>query len=123
MTINEVSKKFGITMDTLRYYERAGMIPPVTRASNGNRDYQEDDLNWVGLAICMRNSGLPVGGIAQYVRLYQAGDSTLSERHQLLSDQKKILQDQRNQIDETLERLNIKIAKYEIAAKTGKLSW
>lgn len=123
MTIKEVSKKFGITMDTLRYYERVGMIPPVTRSASGHRDYQKDDLNWVGLAICMRSAGLPVEGIALYVKLFREGNSTISERHQLLINQKKRLLDQRNQIDETIERLDKKIARYEIAVEKGELTW
>lgn len=120
MTIKEVSKKFGITMDTLRYYERVGMIPTVTRASNGNRDYQEEDLSWVGLAICMRSAGLPVEGIVEYVRLFKEGDSTLSARLELLSVQRETLKKQRKQIDETIERLDGKIKRYEI--KIEKIS-
>ena len=47
MTIKEVSEKFDITADTLRYYERVGLIPPVARNASGNRDYQEKDVDWV----------------------------------------------------------------------------
>jgi DNA-binding transcriptional MerR regulator len=123
MTIREVSKKFNITQDTLRYYERTGMIPPVTRTSGGIRDYRQEDLNWVELAVCMRSAGLPVEEIAEYVKLYQKGDSTIPARLQLLTDQREILLEQRKQIDATLDRLNYKIARYEYAVGTGKLSW
>lgn len=94
MTIKEVSKKFDITQDTLRYYERIGMIPHVTRTSGGIRDYQKEDLNWVGLAICMRSAGLPVEVMIEYVKLYQAGDSTIPARLQLLTEQREILLEQ-----------------------------
>ena len=60
MTIKEVSEKYDISADTLRYYERIGMIPEVTRNANGIRNYQKSDLGWVELAICMRSAGLPV---------------------------------------------------------------
>ena len=60
MTIKEVSEKYGISQDTLRYYERVNVIPKVTRTSGGIRDYQEEDLRWVELAVCMRNAGLPI---------------------------------------------------------------
>lgn len=60
MTIKEVSQKYNISQDTLRYYERVGMIPKVTRTASGIRDYQESDLSWVELVICMRSAGLPV---------------------------------------------------------------
>ena len=56
MTIKEVSEKYGISQDTLRYYERVKVIPAVTRTSGGIRDYQEEDLKWVELAVCMRNA-------------------------------------------------------------------
>lgn len=123
MTIKEVSEKYEISQDTLRYYERIGMIPQVTRTSGGIRDYQESDLAWVELAICMRSAGLPVEVMIEYVRLFQMGDSTLAARLQLLTDQSKVLQEQRKQIDATLERLNYKIARYEIAVENGKLTW
>lgn len=71
LTIKEVSEKFGIRQDTLRYYERVGMIPPVTRTAGGIRNYQESDLGWVELALCMRSAGLPVEAMIEYVRLTQ----------------------------------------------------
>lgn len=123
MTIKEVSEKYDISQDTLRYYERVGMIPPVTRTASGIRDYQEEDLGWVELAKCMRSAGLPVEAMIEYVRLVQEGDSTLAARLQLLTDQKELLLEQKNKIDTTLERLNYKISRYEIAVKTGKLIW
>ena len=123
MTIKEVSEKYGITQDTLRYYERVGMIPAVTRTSGGIRDYQEADLGWVELAICMRSAGLPVEAMIEYVRLCQAGDATFPARLQLLVDQREVLKEQKRQIDSTLERLDYKISRYEEAVKTGVLSW
>ena len=123
MTIAEVSKKYDISADTLRYYERVGMIPPVTRTASGIRDYQDSDLGWVGLAKCMRSAGLPVEAMIEYVRLYQDGDSTIPARLQLLLEQRQSLLEQKKKIDETLDRLNYKISIYEDAVKTGKLSW
>lgn len=123
MTIKDVCERFDITQDTLRYYERVGMIPAVTRTAGGIRDYQESDLGWVQLAICMRNAGLPVEAMIEYVRLYQEGDTTISARLQLLTDQREVLLDRRKKIDETLDRLNYKISRYEIAVETGKLTW
>lgn len=123
MTIAEVSKKYDISADTLRYYERVGMIPPVTRTASGIRDYQDSDLGWVGLAKCMRSAGLPVEAMIEYVRLYQEGDSTIPARLQLLLEQRQSLLEQKKKIDETLDRLNYKISIYEDAVKIGKLSW
>lgn len=123
MTIAEVSKKYDVSADTLRYYERVGMIPPVTRTASGIRDYQESDLGWVSLAKCMRSAGLPVEAMIEYVRLYQEGDSTIPARLQLLLEQRQSLLEQKKKIDETLDRLNYKISVYEDAVKTGKLLW
>ena len=123
MTIAEVSKKYDISADTLRYYERVGMIPPVTRTASGIRDYQDSDLGWVGLAKCMWSAGLPVEAMIEYVSLYQEGDSTIPARLQLLLEQRQSLLEQKKKIDETLDRLNYKISIYEDAVKTGKLSW
>ncbi len=123
MTIKEVSEKYGITSDTLRYYERVGMIPPVTRTEGGIRDYQEGDLNWVELALCMRSAGLPVEVMIEYLKLYQQGNETIVARLNLLTEQRETLLEQKKQIDTMLERLDYKISRYEVAAKTGKLTW
>lgn len=121
MTIKEVSKRCDITQDTLRYYERVGMIPPVKRTSGGIRDYEEEDIRWIELIKCMRKSGLPVETLTRYVRLFQEGDSTLLERLELLTEQREILLKQRAQIDEMIDRLDYKITRYQTAVVTGKL--
>lgn len=123
MTIKEVSEKFGISQDTLRYYERVGMIPHVTRTAGGIRNYQESDLGWVEMALCMRGAGLPIEAMIEYVRLFQEGDETIPARLQLLLDQREALIEQKAQIDSTLERLNYKISRYERAVETGELTW
>jgi len=123
MTIKKASEKYGISQHTLRYYEKIGMIPRVNRSESGIRDYMSDDLEWIELVLCMRNAGLPVKVMVEYLKLHQMGDSTIKERAQLLLDQQKILLEQKKNIDETLDRLNYKISRYEIAIKTGKLSW
>lgn len=123
MTIKEVGQRFGVSADTLRYYERVGMIPPVHRTESGIRDYTQEDAGWVQLAVCMRNAGLPVEVMIEYLKLYQAGDGTIPARLQLLKDQKDVLLEQRRSIDATLDRLNYKIARYEVAVETGKLTW
>ncbi len=123
MTIKEVSEMYDISQDTLRYYERIGMIPPVTRSAGGLRNYSPEDIKWVELAKCMRSAGLPVGVLVEYVRLFRAGDSTIGDRLSLLSAQRESLLEQRRQIDETLMRLERKIERYTEALETGVLSW
>lgn len=123
MTIKEVSEKYQITQDTLRYYERVGMIPPVPRTSGGIRNYGEDECSWIELALCMRRAGLPVETMIEYVRLFQEGDETIPARLQLLKDQKEVLLDQQEKISQMLHRLEYKIGRYEEAVKTGRLVW
>ena len=123
ITIKEVSEKYSVTQDTLRYYERAGMIPPVTRTAGGIRDYQDGDLAWVELALCMRSAGLSVEAISEYVRLSRLGDGTVKDRLALLQGQREILLEQQRQTAGTLDRLNYKISRYEDALETGTLNW
>lgn len=123
MTIKEVSEKYNIPADTLRYYERIGMIPPVTRTPGGIRDYQEEDINWVLLAKCMRAAGLPVESMIEYLKLFQQGDETIAARYQLLTEQREVLMAQKKAIDEMTERLDYKISRYKVAMETGSLTW
>ena len=123
MTINEVSKKYNVSPDTLRYYERIGVIPEVHRNSSGIRDYTDNDLRWVELALCMRNAGLSIETLVEYQRLYQQGDDTIKARLDLLNEQMEILENQKKQIEETMDRLSYKISRYQNALKTGKLTW
>lgn len=123
ITIKEVSEQYGVSQDALRYYERIGMIPPVPRTPGGIRDYGEEDLSWVELALCMRSAGLSVEAISEYVRLARLGDDTIPDRLALLKEQREDLLERRDQITQTLKRLNYKIARYEDALKTGVLNW
>lgn len=123
MTINEVCQKYDISKDTLRYYERVGMIPPVHRTESGIRNYTSEDEAWVELCLCMRSAGLSIEVIIEYVKLYRQGDKTIAARLKLLQRQKDVLLKRRQNIDVTLERLNFKIARYEIAVETGSITW
>lgn len=123
MTIKEVSEKYHISQDTLRYYERMQMILRVHRTSGGIRDYQAEDLRWVELAICMRSAGLPVEVMIEYLRLFQEGDATIPARLELLKEQMEALRAQKAQLEATMERLSYKIEHYEEALRTGKLVW
>ena len=123
MTIKEVSKKYNISADTLRYYERVGMIPTVGRTAGGIRDYQQEDVNWVELAICMRSAGLPIEAMIEYVRLFQEGDSSIPARLSLLQEQLEILKEQQRNTETTIHRLEYKVSVYEEAVKGGKLVW
>lgn len=123
MTIAQVSKQFDITQDTLRYYERIGLIPEVKRTESGIRDYDEGSLAWVELAKCMRSAGVSIEALIEYSALVQKGESTISARKNLLAEERRKLQEKMKEMQITLERLNYKISRYEEAEKTGVLSW
>ena len=123
MTIKQVCQRYGLTQDTLRYYERIGIIPPVPRNKSGIRDYDEHDLGWVENAVCLRNAGVPVESIAEYVKLYQAGDETFAARRDLLSHVLADLTEQRSQLDAAIQKLTYKVSRYEAAVRTGVLNW
>ena len=113
MTIAEVSKKYRLTQDTIRYYEKEGLIPTVPRTESGIRNFDEESCNWIEFIKCMRNAGLEIEVLKEYVKLFREGKSTVAKRKELLEKQReKLLQKQRN-INETLERLNYKINLYD----------
>ena len=123
MTIKEVSEKFGITQDTLRYYEKAGILPRIARTPGGARDYRPEDLNWVEHMVCLRRAGMPGESLVEYLRLTQLGDGTFPERLALLREQRENLLRQQEKLNEAMDRLDYKISRYQEAVKTGSLSW
>ena len=123
MTIKEVCEKYGISADTLRYYERVGVIPEVNRTKGGIRNYSEEDIKWVENAICMRNAGVPVEMLIDYVRLFREGNATLQARCDLLVEARQAIQEQMDKLQETTDLLDYKISRYDEALKTGILRW
>jgi DNA-binding transcriptional MerR regulator len=115
MKIAEVSDRYGISVDTLRYYERVGLFPPVHRTNNGIRDYDQLDIKRVEFIKCMRSAGLPVEVLIEYVRLYQQGDRTIEARKEILKEQREILAVKLADLQKTLELLDHKIDVYEKA--------
>lgn len=113
MTITEVSKKYGLSADTLRYYERIGLIPPVHRNSSGNRDYTENDCKWVKFIKCLRSAGLSIEILIEYVDLFQKGSDTILARKELLFEQRKQIAEKINELQDTLKFLDKKIDGYE----------
>ena len=123
MTITEVSVKFDLSQDTLRYYERIGLIPQVNRTKSGVRDYTEESCKWIELAKCMRLAGVPIENLIEYCVLTQQGDSTITARKELLVEERKKLVVKMEDMQKTFDRLNYKIGRYEMAEVTGVLSW
>jgi len=115
MKIAEVSEKYGLSADTLRYYERVGLIPPVNRNEGGIRDYDELDLRRVDFIKCMRGAGLPVEVLIEYVALVQQGDQTIEARKEILKEQRALVAARLAEMQKTLDLLDHKIEVYEKA--------
>ena len=113
MKISEVSEQFGISLDTLRYYERIGLIPPVNRNGSGIRDYSELDVRRVEFIKCMRSAGLPIEVLIEYFKLVQQGDQTIEARKEILKEQRELLMTRMQEMQKTLDLLNHKIEVYE----------
>jgi MerR family transcriptional regulator, aldehyde-responsive regulator len=115
MKIAEVSEHTGISSDTLRYYERIGVIWPVNRNASGIRDYTDLDLRRVEFIKCMRSAGLPVEVLIEYVALVQQGDDTIEARKEILIEQRNLLVARMKEMQKTLDILDHKIEVYENA--------
>ena len=115
MKIAEVSEKYGLSVDTLRYYERVGLIPPVNRNDSGIRDYNDLDLRRVDFIKCMRGAGLPVEVLIEYVALVQQGDTTIEARKEILKEQRDLVAARLEEMQKTLNILDHKIEVYEKA--------
>ncbi|MDD3193557.1 MAG: MerR family transcriptional regulator [Oscillospiraceae bacterium] len=119
MTITEASRKYDISADTLRYYERIGLIPDVPRNKSGIRDYDETSCQWIELMKCMRKAGVQIEALIEYVALFQQGDATNEARKQILIEQREQLIRRMADMQASLERLNQKIDRYEQWAIPG----
>ena len=115
MKIAEVSEKFGLSPDTLRYYERIGLLPSVTRTDSGIRDYSEPDIRRVEFVKCMRSAGLPIEVLIDYMELIEQGDDTIEARKEILVEQRNLLETRIAEMQKTLDLLNHKIEIYEKA--------
>ena len=118
MKIAEVSERFGISTDTLRYYERIGLIPTVNRNKSGIRDYNEFDIQRVEFIKCMRSAGLSIEVLTEYMRLVQQGDQTVEARKEILQEQRDLLAERVEEMQKTLDLLNYKVQVYENAILT-----
>lgn len=113
MTISQVGERYGLTPDTLRYYEKVGLIPPVPRSSSGIRDYDEASCGWVEFIKCFRKAGVPIDTLIEYVELFQQGEATKEARRQLLVNELEALDQRIDELQQTRNRLVQKIQYYD----------
>ena len=113
MQISEVAEKFGLTTDTLRYYEREGMIGPISKGKNGIRNYDENDIRRIQFVKCMRAAGVEISFLKRYLQLFDEGDKTVKERREILVEQRRILKEKLDAMQEAYDKLNYKIDLYD----------
>lgn len=113
MTIAEVAKKYELTPDTLRYYERIGLLPNIARTTGGVRNYSEEDCRWVEYIKCMRSAGVSVETLVEYVMLFHKGKETIPARKKLLLEQREQIVAKITELNAVLERLDWKLDGYE----------
>ena len=113
MKIAEVSKQYGLSADTLRYYERIGLLPSVTRNASGVRDYGEQDCARVQFVKCMRGAGVSIEALIEYMQLFEQGEHTAATRKTLLEEQRELVEKRIADMQAGLDRLNGKIENYE----------
>lgn len=113
MRVAEVSKQYDISADTLRYYERIGLLPRVHRNASGMRDYDETDLARVKFIKCMRGANVSIEALIEYMQLFAEGDATLAARKAILEEQRDLVRERIAEMQAGLDRLDYKIAHYE----------
>lgn len=113
ITIQEVAEKYDISKDTLRYYEKEGLIGPIEKNKSGIREYQEDDLERIEFVKCMRSAGLSIAVLKEYIKLYDEGDHTKNERMRLLEQERITLKEKIDCMKEAYKKLNYKIEYYK----------
>ena len=113
MTIAEVCKKYDLTADTIRYYERIGLIPTIPRTKNGIRDFDEESCRWIEFIKCMRSAGMEIEILLEYVKLFKQGKNTVVARKELLEEQREKLLKKQKDINATIKRLNYKLELYD----------
>ena len=113
MTIAETSKKYGLTADTLRYYERIGLIPPVPRTKGGVRNYDDASCGWIEVVKCMRSAGVQIEALIEYGALCRQGEGTEERRKEILLEQRALLLGRMEKMQRSLDRLDYKIANYD----------
>ena len=120
MRIAEVAQKFDITPDTLRYYERIGLLRPIARTASGVRDYSEADCGRIEFIKCMRGANVSIEALQEYMRLLDEGDGTVAARKAILEEQRALAERRIAEMQAGLDRLNHKIENYDEMLKAEK---
>ena len=117
--IGDISKMYGISQDTLRYYDKAGLLPFVKKNQAGRREFTEDDLGYIEVIDCLKRSGIPVKEIAKFMDWCVEGDKTLPQRYAFMVEQEAVLEKKIHELQAQLDFLRWKKWYYQIANEAG----
>ena len=120
-SIGQVAQRTGLSTHTLRYYEKEGLLPFVKKSGSGLRVFSDSDLGWLAMIECLKETGMSLKGVKQYIDWYIEGDSTLQNRLDMFRAQKTHIEEQIAQLQKHMEKINYKIKLYEEAVKKGSL--
>lgn len=113
-TIQQVAQQTGLSIDTLRYYERIGLLEPVGRAQSGHRRYTQSDLAWITLLLRLRETGMPRAQMIRFAQLRRQGDTTLVERRMMLEQHQQALEQHMRKLEQHMEALHQKVERIKI---------
>lgn len=121
-TIKEVAEKMGVSVPTLRYYDKEGLMPFIEKKENGTRVFKDEDFKGLEIITCMKNSGMPIKDIKKYMDMCMEGDSTLVDRLEVFIKRKEIVKKQIEDLNKIMELIDHKIWYYETAIEAGSES-
>jgi len=121
-TIQRAAAETGVSRDTLRYYEKIGILPGIARSRSGHRRFSDDDMGWIKLVQCLRATGMPIEDLHTYAELAKQGDSTAADRLRLLENHRQRIQGEVQELTTALELVERKIAGYDEILARGRLA-
>ena len=116
-TIGQVAKLNKLTISQLRYYDKQGLLPFLKRTESGDRNFDEDSLKFIEMILCLKNTGMPIKKIKEFVDWSMIGEETLHQRLLLMRQQEQKVLEQIEETKENLKKIQKKIAKYELEIK------
>jgi DNA-binding transcriptional MerR regulator len=112
-TIQDAATETGVSRDTLRYYEKIGILPGIARSQSGHRRFSDNDMGWIKLVQCLRATGMPIEDLHAYAELMQQGDATAEDRLQILQDHRRRIKADMAELATALELVDRKISGYD----------
>lgn len=122
MRIGQVAKQTGLSEHTLRFYDKQGLLPKITKTRGGVRDFDDQDMRTLAMIECLKKTGMPLADIKQFIDWCAMGDKTIKQRHDMFVERRKIVQRQLAEIQKTLKIIEFKTEYYARALAAGTLS-